>query len=44
MIGLLEALIHRMADLIERIQDEVDRLAQGIFGVKGGQQTRSAPL
>jgi len=41
MIGLLEALIHRMADLIERIQDEVDRLAQGIFGVKGGQQTRS---
>ena len=41
MIGLLEALIHRMADLIERIQDEVDRLAQGIFGVKGGQQTRN---
>ncbi len=41
MIGLLEALIHRMADLIERIQDEVDRLAQGIFSVKGGQQTRS---
>jgi len=41
MIGLLEALIHRMADLIERIQDEVDRLGQGIFDVKGGQQTRS---
>jgi magnesium transporter len=41
MMGLIEALIHRKADLIERIQDEVDRLAQQIFDLKGGQQTRN---
>jgi magnesium transporter len=41
LIGLIEALIHRKADLIERIQDEVDRLAHGIFDLKGGQQTRN---
>jgi magnesium transporter len=41
MVGLIEALIHRKADLIERIQDEVDRLAQSIFDLKGGQQTRN---
>jgi magnesium transporter len=41
MMGLIEALIHRKADLIERIQDEVDRLAQAIFDLKGGQQTRN---
>ncbi len=41
MMGLLEALIHRKADLIERMQDEVDRLAQAIFDLKGGQQTRN---
>jgi magnesium transporter len=40
MMGLIEALIHRKADLIERIQDEVDRLAQAIFDLKGGSQSR----
>ncbi len=40
MMGLIEALIHRKADLIERIQDEVDRLAQAIFDLKGGKQSR----
>ena len=44
MIGLLEALIHRKADLIERIQDEVDKLAQSVFDLRGGQQTRNRRL
>jgi magnesium transporter len=44
MIGLLEAIIHREADLIERIQDEVDRTAPIIFEIKGGQNTRSKRL
>ena len=41
MIGLLEALIHRKADLIERIQDEVDKLAAAVFDLRGGKQTRN---
>jgi magnesium transporter len=44
MLGLIESLIHREADLIERIQDDVDRLAPVIFEIKGGQQTRSKRL
>ncbi len=44
MIGLIEAIIHREADLIERIQDEVDRTAPIIFEIKGGQQTRGRRL
>ena len=44
MIGLIEAIIHREADLIERIQDEVDRTAPVIFDIKGGQQTRGRRL
>ncbi len=44
MIGLIESLIHRQADLIERIQDDVDRLAPNIFEIKGGQQTRGKRL
>ncbi len=44
MIGLIEAIIHREADLIERIQDEVDRTAPVIFEIKGGQQTRGRRL
>lgn len=44
LVGLIEALIHRKADLIERIQDEVDRLAQAVFGLRGGQQTRHRRL
>lgn len=44
MIGLVESLIHRQADLIERIQDVVDRLAPSVFDIKGGQQTRGKRL
>jgi magnesium transporter len=44
MMGLLEALIHRKADLIERIEDEVDRLATSVFDLRGGQQTRNRRL
>ena len=44
MIGLIEAIIHREADLIERIQDDVDRTAPTIFEIKGGQQTRTRRL
>jgi magnesium transporter len=43
-IGIIESIIHREADLIERIQDEVDRLALAIFDLKGGQQTRNKRL
>lgn len=44
LIGLMEGLIHRMADLIERIQDEVNRIAASAFEIKGGQQTRNRRL
>jgi magnesium transporter len=44
MLGLIEAIIHREADLIERIQDVVDRTAPAIFEIKGGQQTRGRRL
>jgi magnesium transporter len=44
LVGLLESIIHREADLIERIQDEVDRTAPLIFDSKGGQSTRSRRL
>ena len=36
MIGLIESLLHRKADLIERIQDDVDKMAQSLFGLNGG--------
>ncbi|HEU4380903.1 MAG TPA: magnesium transporter CorA family protein [Hyphomicrobiaceae bacterium] len=39
--GLLEAIIDREADRVERIQGEVDKLSQMIFGIKGGERTRS---
>lgn len=42
--GLIEALIQRKADLIERVQDEVERLAGSIFEIKGGAQTRHKRL
>ncbi|HRY06530.1 MAG TPA: magnesium transporter CorA family protein [Hyphomicrobiaceae bacterium] len=42
--GLLESLIQRMADLIEHIQDEVNRIAGSAFDIKGGQQTRTRRL
>jgi magnesium transporter len=41
MAGLLEALIHRKADLIERIQDDVDKMAQGLFGLDGKTKRRN---
>ncbi len=41
MVGLLEAIIDREADRVERIQGEVDKLSQTIFAVKGGERTRS---
>lgn len=34
MAGLLEALVQRQADLIERVQDEVEKLAPQIFDIK----------
>lgn len=44
MIGLIEAIVDRTADLIERLQDDVEKLAAGVFEIKGGQQTRSRRL
>jgi magnesium transporter len=41
LVGLLEAIIDREADRVERIQVEVDRLSQSIFGMRGGERTRS---
>jgi magnesium transporter len=41
LVGLLEAIIDREADRVERIQAEVDKLSQSIFGVRGGERTRS---
>lgn len=43
-IGLIETIIDRQADLIERIQDEIERLAPSVFEIKGGQQTRNRRL
>ncbi|CAN1724726.1 magnesium transporter [Hyphomicrobium sp. 1Nfss2.1] len=44
MVGLLDSIVHRMADLIERIQDEVERLAQSVFDLRGGKHTRDRRL
>ena len=42
LVGLLEAIIDREADRVERIQGEVDKLSQTIFGgKKGGERTRT---
>jgi magnesium transporter len=41
LVGLLEAIIDREADRVERIQAEVDQLSQSIFGAKGGARTRA---
>ncbi len=41
MIGLLEAIIDREADLIERLQLETEKIAQTIFDMKGGQRSRT---
>lgn len=44
MTGILESIINRSADLIERLQDEVEKTAQSVFELKGGQHTRSRRL
>ncbi len=44
MIGLIETVIQRLADLIERIQDEADTLAHGIFNSKGTRRNSSRRL
>lgn len=44
LVGLLESLVQRMADLIEHIQDEVNRIGSAAFEIKGGQQTRTRRL
>ena len=41
LVALLEAIIDREADRVERIQGEVDKLSQTVFGIKGGQRTRA---
>ena len=40
LIGLIETIIDRMADFIERIQGEVDALSHSIFEIKGGTASR----
>jgi magnesium transporter len=41
LVGLLEAIIDREADRVERTQAETDKLSQSIFGAKGGERTRA---
>ncbi|HEU0016978.1 MAG TPA: CorA family divalent cation transporter, partial [Methyloceanibacter sp.] len=40
LIGLIETIVDRMADFIEHIQGEVDKLSRSIFDMKGGTATR----
>lgn len=40
MIGLIETMIHRTADLIERVQDDVDKLAVSLFDVSNRRTQR----
>jgi len=40
LIGLIETIVDRMADFIERIQSEVDTLSHSIFEMRGGTATR----
>lgn len=44
LIGLIELLVQRQADHIERIQDEVEGLASGIFGKKVDSKTQGRRL
>ena len=39
--ALVEIVIDRIADLVERVQDDVDKLAVGIFDNKGAQASRA---
>ena len=40
LIGLIETIVDRLADFIERIQAEVEGLSHSIFEIKGGAATR----
>jgi magnesium transporter len=40
LVGLIETIIDRLADFIERIQSEVDQLSHSIFEIKGGVASR----
>jgi magnesium transporter len=40
LIGLIETIIDRLADFIERVQAEVEGLSHSIFEIKGGVATR----
>jgi magnesium transporter len=40
LIGLIETIVDRLADFIERIQAEVEGLSHSIFEIKGGVATR----
>lgn len=40
LLGLIETIVDRMADFIERIQAEVDQLSHSIFEMKGGTASR----
>ena len=42
MLGLLESIIDREADLIERLQLDMERISQTIFDRKGGSRSRSS--
>jgi magnesium transporter len=44
MIGLIEMLIEREADLIERVQDQVERMAPIVFGQNGAHSSRDRRL
>ncbi len=41
LVGLLEAIIDREADRVERMQAEIDRLGHSIFGIHGDQATQN---
>jgi len=44
MIGLVEALVQRTADVIERIQDDVDKLTHNVFNLKTQRRDASRRL
>lgn len=41
LVGLIEAIIDRGADRVERIQTEVDQLSHTIFGLTGGERSKA---
>ncbi len=40
LMGLIETIVDRLADFVERIQEEVDGLSHSVFDIKGGSATR----